>query len=529
MWNRILYAISIIAVIWLFAMVFAVANGDDLTFIINSDTIYQPSLYWDLIENQNSISDWSLNPSPNFFPDMLIYFLIMKITGKIMVSSFIFALVQVLAINLLFARILKHLTLEYLKIMLIVNAVFVLFACTRLITNNFGFLFNFISNSYHLGSFVMMLIGFNFMLSYINENKLSTIFFLFITIVFGFMSDRLFLVNFCVPAVVSCLFFIKSPALKKLFPVLVVSILGPLFGQFIIHQLVATLHYISIEEPNSFLNWNNIYHSLTLFLSQLLVYMKEMSAVTIIVVISFVSLVLLSIRSFTIVIRRKYLTTMLDFAIVFICISSYTILLSPILAGNYTGFDTIRYNYHAYILLTVSFPLILLEFLPYLKLKLEPIGVGFATMVIGLTIFLTFTHHLNFEKYFNFYPKEAQNADLFYEKTGLKVGSSDYWDAKLITLFSKHNLLVFATFENLMPYHHVTNRNWFHVHSKKDGGSPIEFQFTILDNDLRKEIARTKFSNYKDSIVKINDQYFMILPEYTYSEDLEVIQKKEQP
>jgi len=509
-------------------MIFAVANGFDIDGVfINSDTLYQPSLYWDLIENQNSISDWSLNASPNFFPDMFFYFIFMKISGgSILVSSFIFALAQILTINLLITLVLKHITKDYLKLMLIVNVIFALFACTRLVTNNFDFLFNFISNSYHLGSFVMMLIGFNFLVSYLTKRKKITLIYLFLTCMLGIMSDRLFLVNFSVPAVLTYLFFMRVSFTKKTIPLLTVLILSPLFGHILLHQLAATFHFIYIEKPNSFLNWDNIYPSLELFLTQMAAYMIDMSAVTIIIVISCISLILYSIRSLMILFKNRNDKTIKDFAVFFVCTSSFAILLSPILAGNYTGSDTIRYNYHAFILLSASFPLIILEFVPAIKKYLSQISYAFFAIVVGLTLVLSFANPLPFGNYFNFYPKEAQNADLLYEKTGLTVGTSEYWDAKLITMFSKHDLLVLPTFDNLVPYDHVTNKTWFHVHSKEDKGLPVEFQFTILDTDLRKESIHSKFPNYKDSIISINGQHFLIHPKYTYSKFLEIIPSK---
>ena len=60
-------------VIALFVVLAIVSDANVVDYeihFLNSDTMYLPSIYYDIFKDGNSINTFHLNPAPNFFPDM---------------------------------------------------------------------------------------------------------------------------------------------------------------------------------------------------------------------------------------------------------------------------------------------------------------------------------------------------------------------------------------------------------------------------------------------------------------------------
>ena len=79
----------------LFAL--SLLNEDGLGVLINSDSLYLPSIYQDITEFGHSLNGWNLNPAPNFFPDMLLYGFIAMFGNNFIVSIVVFAINSVFA------------------------------------------------------------------------------------------------------------------------------------------------------------------------------------------------------------------------------------------------------------------------------------------------------------------------------------------------------------------------------------------------------------------------------------------------
>ena len=71
----------------LLLVVFSSFNDSAYNFFFNSDTLYLPSVYKDLFIDGYGIKGWELNPSPNFFPDMSVYFLLSYFIGDLNSTS----------------------------------------------------------------------------------------------------------------------------------------------------------------------------------------------------------------------------------------------------------------------------------------------------------------------------------------------------------------------------------------------------------------------------------------------------------
>src|SRR5580700_5871876 len=68
--------------------------GDNLWIFYNSDSLYLPYLYQDLIMCYGKLSEWIFSPTPYFFPDMLLYFILATITQHLRLAILLYAIVQ---------------------------------------------------------------------------------------------------------------------------------------------------------------------------------------------------------------------------------------------------------------------------------------------------------------------------------------------------------------------------------------------------------------------------------------------------
>jgi hypothetical protein len=145
--------------VFLIVTVFSGIIPANFSVFFNSDTLDLPYLYKDLFINRNGLRDWNFNPSPNFFPDMLAYFILMFLFNDFMVVSFVYSIVQYLVILGLFSYILKMILPENPKVFATISGILMMmFLYDSVYSGDFLFSFLLLSNDYHNGAFVMTLL-----------------------------------------------------------------------------------------------------------------------------------------------------------------------------------------------------------------------------------------------------------------------------------------------------------------------------------------------------------------------------------
>lgn len=522
--NILIIVAGLISLLIVMIIAFGLAGDNNIEgHFINSDTLYQPSFYQDLMVNGNSIKTWELNPAPNFFPDSVLYFTLMALTHSITWSSFLFFLIQTLLIIILFMLILRAIQLKdyWFKISIISIPLLLLFPMVSIFNDDFLFYFYFISNSYHTGSFVtslllaLLIIKY---LTYLEVKRKINIPLLVLTcviLILGVLSDRLLIPGFGVPVILSLLFTGGLKYRERIIPMaslIITVLLGTFLGEIIRSTLINN-GLLSIEEPQSFMNFDNVYDSFSIYFKQISEYLLEFNFKSLIILISLFNLILLAISVF-----REYGSTESKtnyFFKVFLLTSSLSLIFAPILGGNYTGPDTIRYNYHVFILLLISSAL--LFNIPQ-KAKVHSLKISFGLLVSCIALFIFFWSEYSFINYFNLYPRKAQAADQFARETGLRYGTGDYWDAKLITMFSKEGVVILPTFYNTVPYFHANNKSWY-FRKMSDREKNATFHFSLIDFEEREVQLRNLFNNQVDTL-SYNGCKFAIHPEYSYNDDL---------
>jgi hypothetical protein len=199
--------------------------GDNLWIFYNSDSLYLPYLYQDLIMRDGKLSEWIFSPTPYFFPDMLIYFILASITQHLRLAILLYAIVQFILYYWLIVAIAKKIIKNKTDISLLHLSVFIsLLLLARGYLQQETLIMGLISQS-HFGTALMFLLGLLLILNTFSSNNPWNYVFLFIVCFLTVFSDVLYLTQFFVPAIMSLCFMIflsnhhreKTTYLKNIF------------------------------------------------------------------------------------------------------------------------------------------------------------------------------------------------------------------------------------------------------------------------------------------------------------------------
>jgi hypothetical protein len=463
--NRTVNVLSFLAGLFLLLGIFSNFSAYAFQVYFNSDTLYLPSVYKDLFIDKHYIKDWHLNPAPNFFPDMLLYFTMMLFSsGNFIVVSFVFSVIQFFAILLLFRYIFKLVmpgdAAGYFKLVFILFSFFLLEYL--FLGKDFAFTFYVLSNSYHTGAFVMSLVALSLFLNYLKRYQKNRLIVLFILSIICVVSDKLFIVLFSLPAFFTMLFFYKKHGAK----VTVLFLLMLVFSVFVgikLFEFLEDSDFTEFDKPHRILSFANIKTSFDILFQQVSIYMSEFSFKGMALYLFFSGL--LARIVFFFYIRRKKSNGLISQYVFFSICFDVVVFIAPVLNGNYTGFDTLRYNIYPLYSSALNNAMLVAYIVNNSALKAYSLPGKWAltTVVIfllGLGM-LSFSR-LGLKRYFFYYPSMAKQIDAMAKQNELKCGVADYWNAKKTSMFSKNSLRVYSVFEDLGAYEHVTNRQWFY-------------------------------------------------------------------
>jgi hypothetical protein len=466
----------------LIALCFATADSEDMRLFFSSDTLYLPSIYRDLFIDGFTIEGWFLNPAPNLFPDVFLYFILNWITGDFILASILFSFVQYLLIALLIHGILKLVIpkADDFRIALIQLSIGLIYIVS-ITDNDFGFSFQLLSNAFHTGVFINILIALLILLSELKSPSIFKKTFLFLLIIFFGFSDKIFWIGFSLP--MFCIAFLLLFSKRKIYAsiLLVVSIIATTISAYLLH-IFENAEYITVEKPFRYLDFDNIGNSWDIMYHQLSTYVKDLRIKGLIIALTFFAVVASMINSFG-AIKRYFKSTERSFGLneyyhIFFMVFSAAVFWAPIINGNYGGWDTIRYIFAVFIFALFY----LFSLIPDLRISskkiISKIFIGLA--VIGVVVLILNFKNLN--QVISYYPRKINIVDQIATEQGLEYGVAGYWDAKLTTMFSKQNLKVFCTFENFNPHLHVVNRNWFFEKAHARTEAPV-YEFIIIDDD----------------------------------------------
>jgi len=521
--GKVLFIFSLIINLYLIILFFGNSKDGFHEFFFNSDCLYLSSLYRDLIVDHNSLNGWSLNPSPNFFPEWPVYFLFNYLSGDFRIASFLYALFNFFGISLLITLIYKTafqgISWLYLAYVNFAMSTFLLLYIVdgEYILSGLIFL-----SAFHNGVLISSLLGMWLFLVYLKKEKKYWIpGILFILSFFATLSDRLFLVFFTLPLLSTLVLWKERSLRPKLILTTCWTVAGTIAG-FVAFSMFERSSAVSfLEVSGRMFNFEKIPASFEFFTGQMQGYILSGGFRALILLGSAASLIVAIVLSIRFIFSRKSVLP-LQAKIGMILLTSFIVIviLNPIINGTYMAITIIRYNIHAlFIAVTLSS-----VFFFYLSEKWKSFRAVF--LIIALLISLSqlvfaLSYKLpkkaanDFSKELDYYPEKIAIIDSLAGVYNLRNGISDYWHAKQTTFFSKNNLIVRHVYQNLGIYNHVSNKKWYISEPDSNGVPSPLFNFIIVGKSIDSSAIRQHFGNDIDTIypgypviLKVPDFYF---------------------
>jgi hypothetical protein len=457
--------------------------GDyDLETFFNTDSLYLPSVYKDLFTDGHALKGWVFNPAPNFFPDMLLYFFLMLICGNsFIIASFVFSVIQVLVLLYVMLRLFKSLMPghpEHWHSLIFLLLTFFIMEYL-FFTREYYYSFYILSNAFHTGSFVMGMLCLWMSLRYFTKPSAWLLVCLFMIGVLCVISDRLFLLFYTIPAFSTTLFFVRRFKRKHVLFFTGTLLLSAALGLMSLHVL-SQGDYFYIDKPHKLMAFGDMQESFRIYSGQIGGYLSEFGFKSITICLSmaaFTGMIFLFFRA------RKSGYWLLCYYIAFSTVFSILVIGSPIINGNYTGYDTLRYNIYPFYLMPLNLTILLAYTLKHKTILryAKPFG-----LVVYLLFFISACRMVdgNFlYKYFSYYPDKARLLDTLKERLDLKCGLAGYWDAKPMTMFSKKEVRLYAAFPDLNYQSHVANTQWY---------STSTFNYLLMPDPVDTALYRQK-------------------------------------
>jgi hypothetical protein len=464
--NLLLYILTILVSILYIITLFSTLTDYRYGIIFSSDTLYQPALFKDLFIDHKGLQGWYLNPSPNFFPDMIVYFILMFLTKNFIVTTFVYPILQYLLFLMLILMLFRLIVPDrYILFAAISNLLLLLFILTTLYSKapDFDFTFFIISISFHMGAFLMSFLCLIMTLNYIKNPKKSLIINLVWIGFLSVLSDRLFIVMYSLPALSILLLFNKIKPFNKILHIVIINILTVGLG-FFAFWIIQNSNYIWIDRPHRILDFNNSINSFHMLIGHILYYLKYGTYTRFIIIISILSFITTCWLFVSSIHKENKLSLFTVYCLLSI---SYSLIVffAPVINGNYTASDSLRYNIYVYYISIINIPLLTAYFLT------QKYKDWIVSKWTSLTLFcmILYTFWIGFSKfspsglhqYFNYYPEKVKQMDKIARENHLSYGIGNYWTSNYITLFSKSNVRVLPVYDAIFPQFHAFNKNWF--------------------------------------------------------------------
>lgn len=518
-----LQALLVLAGLLLFALL---PERSAIRLFVNSDALYMPALFQDLFVHRTGVSVWHLNGSPNFFPEMLLYFPLMALMKSTTLTIMVYGIVQMWLILFLMDRFLlmAHVQISH-GTRYLVLLTYLLVPLSAVLNEGHLIPSQLLLGGYHAGFFVNSLLAAILVFSYLKQGGAKKLIWLAILILVAAISDKLFIMGFVAPFILFSLFHLFKKEQKAPYLLLiVVTGLTTLLALFT-YRMINFLGAIEmISTGRKMFQFEQIPNAMSNFLHHMRAVIIEYPTQRILVLSTL--LFLLGAPVYLILRMKKYLKGILDprqensYAIVlFIFLFSIIILSAPIVNGYYVGPSLIRYSYAGLVMGTAGFaylaPSLLSPITSSLRFR-QYITTVFTLLLLAIMLGSGIKNHAitGLKNYLNHYPESIRILDDLKRENGLKYGLGGYWQAKYSTMFSRNNLRLYSVANRTFrPGYHVTNENWYH-----DGGKGVYANptFNFLETSSFNDTGRLHelFGEHIDTLYDQNDMLVIRVPDF---------------
>lgn len=498
-YNGILLVFSFLILIFSLIASYGFFNPTKFSIFINSDTVSSYLIYKDLFTNGGDLHGWVMAAAPTFFPDLTLYMILASVTNASpLITPFLYSIVQITTICLLLIYIFRKSTPEDFRKYDFLIPLF--FSCIFLESYYFStdvfFGFLLCVPSYHCGAFVNALIALALFVSALRQGLKIPLF--FIACVIGAFSDLLFIVMFTAPFILTMAFRTNKTNMKYQLVYILACVIASFIGIKIYHYIKETGLFI-FAAPHRIYDFKNILPSFNVYVQQLSDYIQIPGFRSFAILFTLISSVVL----FFVSIFSKQRKDKIYFILLFFAFFTFTVLPAPILNGNYTGYDTFRYNVHPFYLSFFIVAILVSVFL-YRNKAINHSFFSLSLILLFGTALIVKLVQMDLKDYFDYYPKEVAEFDSISARYGLKRGVGDYWLAKKTTSLSKNGVNILAIYPEGNMAEFGSNINWYYEGS---------FNF-IVSNGQSKETL-DKYFKIKDTI-KITDYDILLVEDFYY-------------
>jgi len=486
--GLVLFFILIISVLGIYSSGSAFIGNS----FVNSDSLYLPILFQDVLSNKGSFINWYLTPAPYFFPDYLIYFMAYIIGINTYIQIVTYAILQIIFLFLVTALLSRQLTKR--------NNHFLIASVSTIILLWFG-LNNpppyqlLLLSAHHYGAFISEILFIAIWLKQIKKEGIdknnSKKYLSFLCVLAGLVacSDLIFIVQTLIPyGIITTLFLIKDK--KPINTKYIWPFLPLIFG-----LLVALIYGLLVKKETAFIPIISL-ESTTIRLGQLLQSFREIRETTPKFALYFYSYLVITgitmIKGIFVVDAPEdrrlffYLTVFFLLSIIstvfFVCITTTTAY-SP------------RYLIPAY-----SLPILYLTFAinRYGRYLYNQLYIVIAVIFLFLVTTKSIDVGVFEGEKFRYYPAKVECIDWAIKRNGsFKNGIATYWDAKYFQALSRENITLAQFDEKMNEFRWITSKGFYQS----------TYGFAILPADLEAmQLNLEKLWGKPDNYEKCDDK-----------------------
>ncbi len=399
-----------------------------------------------------------------------------------------------------------------------------LFLLAGIVNHDFSYTFYIVSIGYHLSAFLMTLAALIFLIRFLRKNRFSALVILFIISVVAIINDRLFMAIFSIPVfALGILLFRNTPYRAGLYKILATNVLsiGVALPLFTLLRFNSPIRIMGLSWR--IFSFDQIVPSLAMFSEQHSFYLSQYDFRALIDLLFLLSLILHStflVRKLISFFKNEDVPMAeLIYLLLFVVITVSTVVM-PIINGSYSGWDILRYNVYSLYFGIFSFGYLLYKLSEVLPGRRTVMFIVPAVLLLSGTVFVY--HEFRKEnikagmnELLHYYPEKVACMDRLAREHSLKNGVGNYWDGKLISMFSKEGLRIFSVYTDLKPYYHVMNENWYYV---EDGSKKTSREFTfIIKDDIAEETIKNLLGEPLDTFTCKENELIEVFKPFRYN------------
>lgn len=430
----------------------------DANELFNADSLYLPTLYRDLFEEGGRWAGWRLTPAPYFFPDMGLYFLLDALSGPFLHAILAFAVVQqillVLAVGYLMRTVApgEGVAVGQVLAMAAVSALLLAHAAGSLQPMVYALL-----SAFHFSVVLLSLVALALALRTFRGGSRAAAWLLGAVCVLASASDSLFVVAFTVPAGL-CLLLLTGALRPRPWRRLGVA-LGVMAGATLVGFQVA--RRFTVKRASAGFTRLRLDMALESFGSLREAVGEQLRAAPLLGAL-WLGLVLTAVA--VVVARRRRWTTLDSpwWGLYAVCLYAVLAVGANVSAVVLTGLPfSFRYT-----LVPLLLPFLLVAFagarVPHARWRrwLSLGALGLAAVAWG-TFIARHPWRLQGPLLSSHSPPLVECLDRHQASHGLAWGVSDYWNAKLVSMFSRTGLRVNQLAAEGHGYHWINNSDWY--------------------------------------------------------------------